>query len=193
MLTAEVHVTQNRPSPDALRFAGFAGAGGRERGPETFRMEAKPRLRSLPDRLRQIALYEIVGVGLISPLFALAAGISPADSVGLLSMLALIVAVWNGLYSTAFDWVERAITGRRADLRPPLRRAAHAVVLEIGAVVATTPVISAWTNVGWKAALVEDVGLTLVYSGYAFVFGLSYDWLFPIYSAKGSAEVINVY
>src|SRR3954454_1247698 len=82
----------------------------------------KPRLRSLPDRVRQIALYELSGLCLISPVFALFAGISPANSVGLLALLALIVAAWNGLYSTVFDWAEQAITGRGADERPILLR-----------------------------------------------------------------------
>ena len=150
-----------------------------------------PRLRSLPDRLRQIALYEIGGLGLISPVFALATGISPTNSLGLLAALALIVGTWNGLYSTVFDWAEAAMTGRSADHRPPLLRVAHAVMLEAGAVVATTPVIACWTNVSCEAALLEDVGLTLAYSAYAFVFGLVYDSLFPIDSERWMVEVIN--
>src|SRR4051794_10929409 len=138
-----------------------------------------PRLRYLSDRLRQIALYEISGACLISPLFARLAGISPADSMGLLALLAGTVAVWNGMYSTAFDWVEVAVSGRRADLRSPLLRLAHAAMLEAGAAAATTPVIAAWTNVTWKAAVVEDAGLTITYSAYAFVFGMVYDRMFP--------------
>jgi uncharacterized membrane protein len=142
-----------------------------------------PRLRSLPDRLRQVALYEAGGLVLISPLFALAAGISPYSSGGLLAVLALIVAVWNGVYSSAFDWAEGVITGgRTADRRPAMLRAAHAVTLEAGAVVVTTPVIAVWTGGSWNSALVEDVGLTLAYAAYAFVFGFVYDRLFPINS-----------
>lgn len=151
----------------------------------------KPRLRSLPDRLRQIALYEIGGLCLISPAFALVAGISATTSIGLLGTLALIVAVWNGLYSTVFDCAEQAITGRSADDRPLFLRAVHAVLLEAGAAVATTPVIAAWTGMNWTTALVEDVGLTLAYSAYAFVFGLLYDSMFPIQSEGWMREVIN--
>jgi len=44
----------------------------------------------------------------------------------------------------------------------------------------------------WRqAALLEDVGLTLAYSAYAFVFGLLYDSLFPIDSERWMVEVIN--
>jgi len=151
----------------------------------------KPRLRSLSDRLRQIILYEIGGLGLICPLFALAVGLSPIRSAGLLAILALIVAAWNGLYSTAFDWAEIATTGRSPDGRPPSLRVAHAVMLEAGAAVATTPVIAVWTHVSWKAALLDDVGLTIAYSVYEVVFGLLYDSLFPIDSERWIAEGID--
>jgi uncharacterized membrane protein len=150
----------------------------------------KPRLRSLPDRLRQIAFYEIGGLCLISPAFAVVAGISATTSVGLLATLALIMAAWNGMYSTVFDCAEQAVTGRSADERPLFLRAGHAVLLEAGAAVATTPVIAAWTGMNWTTALVEDVGLTLTYSAYAFVFGLVYDSMFPIQSERWM-EVIN--
>jgi uncharacterized membrane protein len=148
-------------------------------------------LRSLLDRLRQIALYEIGGLALISPLFAFGAGISPASSIGLLAALSLIIGTWNGVYSTAFDWCERAITGQSADRRSLLARVAHAVFLEAGAVVFTTPLIAAWTDVSWKAAFIEDIGLTVVYVAYAFVFGLLYDSVFPIGSERHIAEAIN--
>ena len=42
-----------------------------------------------------------------------------------------------------------------------------------------------------KAALLQDLGLTLAYSAYAFVFGLIYDSLFPIDSDRWIAEAIN--
>jgi uncharacterized membrane protein len=141
---------------------------------------AKRRLRSLPDRLRQILSYEIGGVCLISPLFAAVSGASSRQSAGLLGVLALVMAAWNGACTTAFDWAERAIIGRAADDRPLFLRAAQAVMLELGGVVATTPVIAAWTTVTWRAALLEDVGLTLAYAAYAFGFGIGYDSLFPI-------------
>jgi len=141
---------------------------------------AKSRLRSLPDRLRQVLFYEIGGVCLISPLFAAVSGASSSQSAGLLGVLALVMAAWNGACTTAFDWAERAITGRAADDRHPFLRAAQAVVVEFGGVVATTPVIAAWTTVTWRAAFLEDVGLTLAYAAYAFCFGIGYDSLFPI-------------
>lgn len=151
----------------------------------------KPQLRSLPDRLRQVALYEIGGLVAISPVFALVAGISRADSLEMLTALALIAGAWNGLFSTVFDVAETARTGRTADRRPTFLRIAHAFMLEAGATVATAPVIAWWTNVTWKVALLEDMGLTLAYSAYAFLFGLLYDSLFPVNSERWIGEAVN--
>jgi uncharacterized membrane protein len=149
------------------------------------------RSRSIPDRLRQVALYEIGGVCLISPLLAMLTGGSPDHAAGLLLVLALVMAAWNGIYSTAFDWADRAITGRAATDRPPILRAVHAIMLEAGGAIATTPVIAAWTALTWRLALLEDVGLTLAYSAYGLGFGLIYDSLFPIDSKWTIVEATN--
>jgi uncharacterized membrane protein len=167
------------------------GAPGRECVSNAVHKTATSRLRSLPDRVRQVALYEIGGVCLLSPLLAIVTNASPNHTAGLLVVLALVMAAWNGVYSTGFDWAERAITGGAADHRPPLLRAAHAVMLETGGVVATTPVIAAWTAVNWRLALLEDLGLTLAYSAYALCFGLIYDSLFPIDSKWTIVEATN--
>ena len=69
-------------------------------------MSTAPRLRSLPDRLRQIALFEAGGLLLITPPFVWLSGQPALPSLGLLAILALIAAVWNGLFNTAFDWAD---------------------------------------------------------------------------------------
>ena len=75
--------------------------------------DAKPRsanggrLRSLPDRLRQIALYEAGGLLLISPIFSVTAGISRFDSVSLLGPSRLsrrYGTVFTALCSTGWKW-----------------------------------------------------------------------------------------
>ena len=86
-------------------------------------MSSKPKLRSFGDRLRQIALFEIGGLLLITPPFAWASGVPIAESIGLLAVLALIASIWNGSYNTCFDWIEGRITGRTADRRHRTRTA----------------------------------------------------------------------
>lgn len=141
---------------------------------------ATPRLRSLPDRLRQIALFEIGGLVLITPPFVWLSGEALMPSVALLAMLALIAAVWNGAYNTVFDWLEGRLTGRPADRRPWRLRVLHATGFELGVLLMSLPVIVWWTGMDWLAALVADLGLAAAYVAYAFVFNLGYDRLFPI-------------
>lgn len=139
-----------------------------------------PIQRSLWDRLRQVALFEIGGLVLISPPFVWLSGVPATDSIGLLLILALIAAIWNGAYNTSFDWIEGRLTGRTADRRPWALRAAHAVGFEGGLLLLTLPVIVLWTGMDWLTALVADIGLALAYMVYAFGFNLAYDRLYPI-------------
>ncbi|PKO35024.1 MAG: hypothetical protein CVU34_05465 [Betaproteobacteria bacterium HGW-Betaproteobacteria-7] len=143
-------------------------------------MSQRPKLRSLPDRIRQVALFEVGGLLLITPPFVWLSGVPLADSLGLLAIIAAVAGLWNALYNTAFDWIEGRFTGRPADHRPLLLRAAHAVGFEGGLLLISLPIIIYWTGMGWLAALIADIGLALAYVAYAFVFNLLYDRVFPI-------------
>ena len=144
-----------------------------------------PRQRSLPDRLRQVVLFEAGGLLLICPPFVWLSGVPLAESAALMIVLALIAALWNAAFNTGFDWVEGQLTGRTADRRPWRLRAAHAISFELGLLMMTLPVIAWWTGMNWVEALVADVGLALAYMGYAFVFNVAYDRAFPITTGEG--------
>jgi uncharacterized membrane protein len=132
------------------------------------------------DRLRQVLMFEVGGLLLITPPFVVLSGVPLLDSFGLLAAIALIAAVWNALYNTSFDWVEGRLTGRAADRRPALSRVAHAAGFEGGLLLISLPMVMAWTGMEWREALVADVGLAAAYVFYAYVFNLGYDRVFPI-------------
>ena len=140
-------------------------------------------LRSLPDRLRQVALFEFGGLVLFTPPFVWASGVPAGNSLALLALLALIAAVWNGVFNTAFDWVEGRLTGRSADRRPFRLRCLHALGFETGLLMLTLPVIMAWTGMGLLEALIADIGLAITYTVYALLFNMAYDRVFPIMPA----------
>ena len=146
-------------------------------------MSAVPKLRSLPDRIRQVALFEVGGLVLITPPFVWLSGQPALPALGLLAVLALIAAVWNGLFNTAFDWFEGRLTGRPADRRPWRLRVVHAALFEGGLLLLTLPVIVLWTGLGWWPALLADLGLAAAYVAYAFAFNIAYDRIFPIGAA----------
>lgn len=139
-----------------------------------------PPQRRLVDRIRQVALFELGGLLLITPPFAWASGVPAGESLGLLAVLAGIAALWNAAYNTLFDRIEGRLSGRTADRRPLLLRGVHALGFEGGLLVLTLPLIVAWTGLGWIAALVADLGLALAYTLYALVFNVAYDRAFPI-------------
>lgn len=141
---------------------------------------AMPRLRGFWDRVRQVLLFELGGLVLISPAFAWATQTPLAESLWLMALMALIAACWNAIYNTGFDWVEGRLTGRTADRRPFLLRALHACGFEFGLLLMTLPLLVYFTDMGWWAALAADIGLALAYVLYAFFFNWGYDRAFPI-------------
>ena len=73
---------------------------------------------------------------------------------------------------------QRQIGEQRQDL--VLLRLAHALGFEGGLLIFSLPVIMAWTGMDFWTALVADIGLALAYAGYAYLFNLAYDRVFPI-------------
>ena len=143
-------------------------------------MKSSAKLRSPLDRVRQVVAFEIGGLVLITPPFAWASGVAPGDSVGLLALVALIAALWNAAYMTAFDWLEARLTGRTADRRGSFMRVVQAAGFEGGLLLISLPIVMAWTGMGWVDALLADIALALAYVAYAYVFNLAYDRVFPI-------------
>lgn len=136
------------------------------------------------DRIRQIALFEFGGLILITPLFVWGSGTPVGESVGLLLVLALLAALWNGGYNSLCDWFESRVAGRTADRRPGWLRLAHALGFEGGFIVISLPVVAWWTGMDWLSALLADLALALAYVCYAFMFNLGYDRVFPIVGAE---------
>jgi len=146
-------------------------------------------MRSFRDRLRQILLFELGGLLLVTPPFAWASGVPLIDSAGLLAVLALVAALWNGGFNTTYDWIEGRLTGRTADRRPFAQRCLHAVLFEGGLLMLTLPVLMLWTGLAWWPALLADVAVALAYTVYAFLFNLGYDRLFPISGVRPVAAL----
>ena len=146
----------------------------------TPEMNPQPKLRSPLDRVRQVILFEVGGLILITPPFAWASGVPAKDSIGLLALVALIAALWNAVYATSFDWIEGRLTARTADQRTTPWRVVHAAGFEAGLLLISLPIVMAWTAMGWLEALLADAALALAYVAYAFFFNMGYDRAFPI-------------
>lgn len=137
-------------------------------------------LRSVRERVIQTLYFEGIGLLLVAPLYAAAAGAAMRESFTMVAVVSLVVMAWSAIFNTVFDRIEWRWTGRVASDRPHRLRSLHAVLHELTAMVVSCPVIYAMTPLDWGQALVADLGLTLAYAAYAYVFHLGFDRLRPV-------------
>ncbi|RYH96626.1 MAG: hypothetical protein EON48_18660 [Acetobacteraceae bacterium] len=137
-------------------------------------------LRSPRERLLQTLAYEAGGLCLSVPLFAFFGGTTAGQALGLMLTLSAIVMVWSPLHNTVFDWVDLRHSGRIASDRPQRWRLVQAVSQEATSLCVTLPVVMGAGGLSLQAALLAELGLTLLYAAYAYAFHLVYDRLRPV-------------
>lgn len=135
-------------------------------------------MRTTGDRIRHAISFEIIALLIVTPLGAWAFDIPMAD-IGVVSIgSATLAMLWNYLYNIGFDHAMQRLFGTTA--KTMAIRVAHAVLFEGGLLIVLVPFIAWYLGVGLWQALVMDIGFSLFYLAYAFVFNWSYDRLFPI-------------
>jgi S-adenosylmethionine decarboxylase proenzyme len=137
-------------------------------------------LRSLRERILQTLAYEAGGLLIAAPIYAWLFGRGTAQSLFLIVALSIAVMVWSPLHNTVFDWLDFRMSGRVASDRPHLLRFVHAISHEATSVIVTLPLIIWFGAHGFAEALMIDIGLTLLYAAYAYIFHLVFDWMRPV-------------
>lgn len=137
-------------------------------------------LRSPRERLLQSLLFELGGLLIAAPLYQCIAGTGAADSFALVAAIAVVVALWSPVHNTAFDAAEFWLVRRVASDRPQALRILHAASHELSSMLVSVPVILAMTLYDLVEALLVDVGLSAVYTVYAFVFHNLFDLWRPV-------------
>ena len=143
-------------------------------------------LRSIRERAVQTLCYEAGAFLIAMPLYKLIAGQDAAQSSLLVIAVAIACMMWAPLHHIVWDWLEWRLAHRVASDRPQRLRMVHAVSHEVSSIVVTTPIIMLVGGHDFWHALMVDLGLTLLYSFYAYFFHLAYDWLRPV-----QAEVVT--
>lgn len=143
-------------------------------------------IRDSRERLLQSASYEALGLVLMAPICSALALLDPRQSVVLLGCLSVAVMGWSAVFNTVFDRLELAWVGRSASERPHRLRLLHAILFESTAVIATCPVIVAFTGWRFGEALAADLGLSILYAAYGYAFHWGYDRLWPVRAACGA-------
>lgn len=134
-------------------------------------------MRSTADRIRQAVSFELIGILIVTPLFARVFD-HPMGDMGVLVVLGATAATtWNYIFNLVFDHV---MNWRRGDIRKTLPlRVVHAVLFEATLLVLLLPLFAWWLNVSLVAALAMEISFAAFYLVYAFVFTWGYDTLFP--------------
>ena len=121
--------------------------------------------------------FETLGIAVASLGLMAMSDASATKSLVLSALTASIALIWSFGYNTLFEaWEAR----QPRKTRSPRRRAAHALMFEIGLVVLMAPVMAWWLGVGLVQALAYEAGLIALFIAYTYVFTLGFDRLFGL-------------
>lgn len=134
-------------------------------------------MQGIKRRIVYLTLFEGLGILITGTSFASLAG-SGMDRAGAAAVFTSLVAVvWNAVYNWLFERWEVRQTQRG---RSPLRRVMHAVGFEGGLVIFLVPMIALTLRVPLVEAFVMDIGLTVFFLVYAYIFNLIFDAIFGL-------------
>jgi uncharacterized membrane protein len=148
--------------------------------PDAVAEDAPAKVRTLRERIIQTLAYEAGGLAVASPIWALLSGNTGGETLFILVCISLAAMSWAAIYNTAADIAESRLAGRLASDRPHHWRLLHAVGLEASSIVVTMPLIVLLTGFSWLQAFAADIGLTLLYAVYGYVFHIVFDRLRPV-------------
>lgn len=134
-------------------------------------------MRSAADRIRQAASFELIGILIVTPLFAWAFDHAIGDMGVLVVLGATAATTWNYVFNLIFDHL---LIWRCGDVFKTLPiRVVHAVLFEVTLLALLLPLFAWWLDVSLVAALLMEISFAAFYMVYAFVFTWGYDSLFP--------------
>ena len=135
-------------------------------------------MRSFRGRVMHTLLFELVLLGICTPIIALIFNKSFSHT-GMLSVgMSVTAMVCNGLYNYGFD---RALLRLKRPLYPRSfrLRCFHSVLFEILLMVFTLPMIMLWMDVPFIHALTLDLSFAVFVPVYALGFNWIYDLMIP--------------
>lgn len=134
-------------------------------------------MRTTLDRIRQALAFEILGILIVTPLFAWLFG----HAIGEIGVLAVIsgtlATLWNYVFNLGFDHVLLRWRGTAHKTLP--LRVAHAAMFELSFMALLLPVVAWWLSISLLSALLLDLSFAALYLVYTFVFTWCYDRVYP--------------
>lgn len=139
----------------------------------TATVQVKDYERSIKERIFHGILFEILAIGIATPLAAWLTG-ETLIAMGILSaVIALMAILWNMLFNWMFDQLQK----RWQFKRNIGIRILHSCAFELGLILMAVPFIAWWIDSTLIHAFILDIGLIMFFLPYSFVFNLCYDKL----------------
>ena len=136
--------------------------------------------KSIKERFFHALGFEVLAIALCAPLGTWLLGYSLVH-IGLLTlMISLLAMLWNMAFNALFDSAQR----RMGFQRSVLARIIHALLFELGLILAVVPLAAWWLGIGLWEAFVLDIGIVLFFLPYSFAFNWSYDRLRAVVIAR---------
>ena len=127
--------------------------------------------KSVKERFFHSLAFEVLAIAICAPLGVWLLGYSLAH-VGLLTlMISLVAMTWNMMFNTLFDRAQQRIGFKRS----LMARGVHALMFEVGLLLAVVPLAAWWLGIGLWEAFVLDIGIALFFLPYTFLFNWTYD------------------
>ena len=140
--------------------------------------------KTIKERFFHALAFEVIAIAICAPLGAWLLGYSLAH-IGLLTlMISLIAMSWNMVFNALFDRAQRRIGFKRT----LMARAVHALMFEVGLLLAVVPLAAWWLAIGLWDAFVLDIGIALFFLPYTFVFNWTYDHVRALVVARRQRE-----
>jgi uncharacterized membrane protein len=134
-------------------------------------------MQGIRRKIVYVSLFEVIAVAITSTGLSAGSDSSLQHASVLAVATSAIAVVWNLVYNTVFERWEARQTVRGRSFQ---RRAAHAIGFELGFIITLVPLFVWWLDISWWHALVLDLGLSLFFLVYTFVFNLGFDKVFGL-------------
>jgi uncharacterized membrane protein len=130
-----------------------------------------PPNKSIWERIFHAALFEAIAIALTAAAIVWIMNKPLSNASGLAVALSTIAMLWNMAFNALFDRAQARMGFRRT----VTVRVLHALLFELGLMIAFVPLVAWWLEISLLQALILDVGVLLFFMFYAFVFNWCYD------------------
>lgn len=140
-------------------------------------------LSPLKRRIVYVTVFEILAVLFSTIILMQLSGHDATESLPLAVMVSGAAVIWNFIYNSAFEYIEKRW---KIDERTLIIRVFHALGFEGGLILICLPLYMLWFGVGVWTAFIMEAALLVFFLVYTFIFTLIFDKIFALPQQVGA-------